>query len=698
MASADIESRVRALRAELEHHNFRYHVLDAPEISDGEYDRLYRELQQLEEQYPELKHEHSPTEKVGADAFVLTSRAMVTHRRPMLSLENVDSEAAFSEWLERTTRALADTGWPSGGALPLSVEYKMDGVAIELVYERGVLVTGSTRGDGATGEDVTQNLRTIRSLPARLSDAPPTLLELRAEVYMPTEAFRQLNFERSAELGLFANPRNATAGAIKQLDPRDAVARPLEIVIHGVGVIDGAPRGMTQADLFRRLADWGLPAPPFVRSVEGLAAVLAIYREVDARRDELPFEIDGLVVKIDQLDARERLGQRSRSPRWAVAFKFAPRQATTRLVAIENQVGRTGALTPVAHLEPVTIGGVVVRRATLHNPREIERKGIRIGDRVIVQRAGDVIPEVVAAVESIRTGSETPYQTPTACPSCGGAIRFAEDEIVPYCDNILCPAQVRARLEHFASRGALDIEGLGEKLIDQLVTQGLVRTPADLYQLERESLLKLERMGQKSGEKLLKNLEVSKSRSLARLLHGLGIRNVGAHLAEVLAEQFASVAKLKSASRSELESIDQVGPTIARSVAEYFSHPENCAELDRLAAAGVRMEDSSAARARAPGAATGLSGKRLVLTGTLASWSRDEAKAKITAAGGRVTGSVAKSTDYVVAGADPGSKLEQAEKLGVPIIDEAQLLALLEPTPASDPTSATKSEEPHGSA
>lgn len=687
-APPDPSSRVRSLRALIRHHNFRYYVLDDPEVSDAEFDRLFRELQTLEEQHPELDDPESPTHKVGSswtpEEFVADSLPPVTHRVPMLSLENAMNLEEFAEWLERVRKGL-----PGEEEVPLSVEYKMDGVAVEVIYEEGVLVEGSTRGDGVTGEEITTNLRTIRTLPPRLTGDSPTRLELRGEVFMPLAEFAAMNASRSAEEGLFANPRNSTAGTLRQLDPRIAASRPLEIVLYGVGVAEGVAEGLdleSQQNLFAALPRWGFRAPSFHRVVTELDEVEAIYHEVELARDGLPFEIDGLVVKVEGGERRRRLGVRSRSPRWAIALKFPPRQETTRLEAVEWQIGRTGALTPVAHLAPVVLSGVTVSRATLHNPKEIERKGVLIGDRVLVQRAGDVIPEVVKAIEEGRDGSETPVELPERCPSCDEPIWYPEEEIVPTCQNIHCPAQIRGRLRHFASRRALDIDGLGAKLIDQLVDREIVRKPSELYLLDAETLADLDRMAEKSATNLILAIDETRDRPVARLLHAIGIRHVGETVARLLIEQFRDLDVLAAAKPEEMVEIDGIGPEIAATVADFFAREENRTELAALKAAGLRWREEGPPHAP-PGDVSDdvsddgerpLAGMTIVLTGTLPTWTRDEAKAQVIAAGGKITGSVSKKTALVVAGENAGSKLEKARSLGVEVVDEVGLRKILE--------------------
>lgn len=674
-ALEDARARSNALRHLLHYHNFRYYVLDEPELSDSEYDTLFRELEAIEAAHPSLLDSESPTQKVGVtwtpEDFVVDSRATVEHRLPMLSLANVTDAESFHDWLERVRKGL-----PENTTIPLSVEYKLDGVAVELVYEEGTLVLGSTRGDGVRGEDITENIRTITTVPNQLKAEAPALLELRGEAIFPLAAFEALNASRTAEEGLFANPRNATAGTLKQLDPRVTASRPLDLIVYGTGQVSGL-EGMIQRDLASRLEAWGFSPTPFQRTVHTEDEVLKIFQEVEIQREQLPFEIDGLVIKVDDLDQREQLGTRSRSPRWAVAFKFPARQATTRLSDIGIQVGRTGALTPVAHLEPVSVGGVTVRRATLHNPREVARKDIRIGDTVIIQRAGDVIPEVVKPIESQRTGSETAYTPPAECPICGQPTPYEEDEIVQYCRNRTCPEQVLGRLQHFAGRRAMDIDGLGEKLVQQLVSAKKVTTPVDLYRLTEDDLLELDRMGPKSARNLIAALDVSKKQPLARVIHALGIANVGETTARALADHFLNLDAMKQATREELEAVDDIGPIVAESIINYFEDPLNEEEVSGLRTAGLTFTQKGTASAGSE--STVFEKKKFVITGTLESWDgRDAAKAWIEAHGGVVSGSVSKKTDYLLAGEKAGSKLAKAEELGVTVLDEAGLRALAE--------------------
>lgn len=663
--------RAAELRRILEYHNHRYYVLDDPEISDGAYDRLMAELRELEARHAELAAPDSPTARVGAPP--LERFASARHSVPMLSLDNAFDEAEVREFDRRVLRLLG-----RDEPLTYTAEPKMDGVAVELVYRRGALALAATRGDGVTGEVITANARTIRSLPLQLAGGArkvPELLEVRGEVFISREGFRRLNRERTEEgRPLFANPRNAAAGSLRQLDSRITARRPLDFFGYGVGRVEGAEFA-TQAEVLAGLQAWGLKINPLVRGGLDLEAVLAFYGELDRQRPELPYEIDGLVIKVDRRDLQEALGATSRSPRWALAWKFAATQETTRVQAIEVQVGRTGVLTPVAHLEPVSVGGVVVSRATLHNQDEVRRKDVRVGDTVVVQRAGDVIPEVVKVVESLRTGEEVAFAMPAVCPACGGTVVREADASAWRCINASCPAQLKERIRHFASKGALDIDGLGRKLVNQLVERGLVTTFADLYQLPEETLAALDRMGAKSAENLVQAIQASRSVSLERLLFGLGIRHVGEHVAGILAERFGSLEALMAATGEELEALDGVGPAVAASLVAFFAQPANREAVARLMGQGLRV----AAPPPKPGRAL-LAGRTFVLTGTLAGMSRSTAKARIEAAGGRVAGGVSRQTDYLVAGADPGSKLDKARQLGVAVIDEAGLEGLLAPT------------------
>jgi DNA ligase (NAD+) len=661
----DVRHEIERLRREIEHHDHRYYVLDAPEISDAEYDALFRRLEELERAHPELVTSGSPTQRVGAAP--LEKFGTVRHRQPMLSLANAASASEVAEFDARVRKLLGVE------AVEYAAEPKIDGVAVELVYENGTFTAGSTRGDGTTGEDVTANLRTIRSVPLRLrhDERPaPRRLEVRGEVFLPLAAFQRLNRERE-EAGepVFANPRNATAGSLKQLDPRVTAARPLELVCHGVGELSGgAPP--THADLLAAFRAWGLKPVPRAGVCSSLHALERYYEQLEAERDRLPFEIDGVVVKVNRLEQQRALGQVSRSPRWAVAWKFKPRQAVTRILRIVASVGRTGVLTPVAELEPVAVGGVTVRNASLHNMDEVERKDVRAGDAVVVERAGDVIPYVVRVVVDERTGRERRFHMPSRCPVCGAEVVRAEGEVAYRCIGLACPAKLRQGLFFFGVRSAMDIEGLGEKLIAQLVERGLVRDVADLYHLDEERLVALERMGAKSAQNLLAQIERSKHTTLPRLLVALGIRQVGEATARALAEHFGTLEALMAASAEALQEVRDVGPEVAASIHQFFAERQNRRVIQRLLAAGVRPAPID--RPRGP-----LVGKKFVLTGGLASMSRPEAQREIEARGGRLVASVSKETDYVVVGRNPGSKLDRARKLGLTTLDEDAFLRLI---------------------
>jgi DNA ligase (NAD+) len=657
--SRDVRQDAAELRRALAHHDYRYHVLDDPEIADAEYDALFRKLQALEATHPDLVTPDSPTQRVGAapqSAF-----ATVRHGHQMLSLSNVTTRDEMEEFDARVRRLLGRE------RVEYVVEPKIDGVAVELVYEDGTLAVGSTRGDGVVGENVTANLRTIRSVPLRLrTDGRPlpARLEVRGEVYLPVAAFRALNREREeAGQPVFANPRNSAAGSLKQLDARVTASRPLALACHGVGAIEGVAVA-THHELLGAFADWGLRPPPRHRLAGTLDEVADAFAALEAERDDLPFEIDGLVVKVNDLELQRLLGQVSRSPRWAVAWKFKPRQATTTILRIAPSVGRTGVLTPVAELEAVAVGGVTVRNVSLHNMDEVERKDVRVGDTVLLERAGDVIPYVVRVLTERRTGHEQAFRMPAHCPVCGADVARQEDEVAYRCLNVSCPARIKQALRFFGSRGAMDVEGLGEKLVDQLVDRGLVRDLADLYHLEEATLVGLERMGKKSAENLLAQLERSKQTTLPRLLVALGIRQVGEATATALAQHFGTLAALMAASEEELTAVRDVGPEVAAAIHAFFAEKQNRKVIERLLAAGVEPAEVRALHGP-------LSGKKFVLTGSLESMTRPEAQRRIEALGGRVTSSISKETDYVVVGEDAGSKLARAEKLGIARLDEA---------------------------
>ena len=665
--TVDPRQRIPALVREILHHDHRYYVLDEPEISDAQYDALLRELQELEAAHPELASPNSPTRRVGgapAERF-----EKVTHRLPMLSLSNVFSAEEFREFNERVRKLLCVE------SVQYHCEPKMDGLAVELTWERGQLVRGATRGDGTVGEDVTANLRTLRGLPLELLPAPgvavPEFLQARGEVFIRKEDFRRLNERRlAAGEPAFVNPRNAAAGALRQLDPRVTAQRPLSIMFYETGDVSGRSFSAHHEKL-AYLASLGLPVNPENRLADGAAEAEAIETTLLARRHALPYEIDGLVVKVDLEDHRKRLGAVSKSPRWAVAWKFPAEEMETTVRNIEVQVGRTGALTPVAWLEPVYVGGVTVSRATLHNEDELRRKDVRVGDHVFVRRAGDVIPEIVKVVQSRRTGAEQPFTFPAACPVCGTAVVKDADGPILRCPNRACPARLQERLRHFASRTGMDVEGMGDKLCAQLVESGLVQGFPDLYRLSREQLLTLERMGELSASGLLEGIERSKQTTLRRFLFALGIRHVGEATAKALAEHFRDIRKMYDAPLDEYSRVRDVGPTMAEELRAWFEDASHRGSVEELLALGISPappEESSSGT---------FSGKTVVLTGTLTRFTREQAREEVERRGGKVSGSVSRKTDFVVAGEEAGSKLEKARSLGVRVLDEAAFAVLL---------------------
>jgi DNA ligase (NAD+) len=658
--------RVAQLREELARHNHAYYVLDAPTVPDAEYDRLFRELEQLEAQHPGLVTPDSPTQRVGAAPAA--AFGSVTHAVPMLSLANAFDDAEVTAFDRRCREGL------DVPEVEYAAEPKFDGLAVSLVYEDGSFARGATRGDGTSGEDVSANLRTLRSIPLRLLATAPPLLEVRGEVILYRRDFERMNAQqRAAGEKEFVNPRNAAAGSLRQLDPRITARRPLRFLAYAVARSEGIAAD-THARLLDDLARWGFPVAPERRVVRGVEGLLGYYREIAARRPSLPYDIDGVVYKVNSLAQQDQLGFVSRAPRFALAHKFPAEEALTRVLAIDVQVGRTGAITPVARLEPVFVGGVTVTNATLHNEDEVRRKDLRIGDTVIVRRAGDVIPEVKSVVVERRTGAEQLFVMPARCPVCGSAVARGEDEAVARCTGgLFCPAQRKQALLHFASRHAMDIDGLGEKLVDQLVDGGIVHTPADLYKLGLLALAALERMGEKSAANLLAAIDTSRSTTLARFVYALGIRNVGEATAKDLARHFGSLDALMAADEARLCAVPDVGPVVAASIAQFFAEPHNREVIEQLRAAGVHWPEQAPAAA----AASAARGKTFVLTGALPALTRDEATALIEAAGGKVSGSVSKKTDYVVAGVEAGSKLAKAQELGVRILDEQGLRELL---------------------
>ncbi len=669
MADKAVVERAEELRRQIEYHNYRYYVLDDPEIPDAEYDRLMRELEALEAAHPEIIIPNSPTQRVGAkprDGF-----REVRHDMPMLSLNNCFSEEELRAFDRRVREGLGVES-----AVEYASEPKLDGLAISLVYEDGELVLGATRGDGYTGEDVTANVRTIDSIPLRLlGDGIPKRLDVRGEVVMPIAGFRALN-EAARKKGEkeFANPRNAAAGSLRQLDPAVTARRPLQMYCYAIGRAEGVELAETHFGQLEQLRGWGLRVSREVRLVEGVDGCLDYYRRMGEKRDSLPFEIDGVVYKVNRIDWQERLGYVSRAPRWAIAHKFPAHEEMTQVLDVEFQVGRTGALTPVARLKPVFVGGVTVSNATLHNMDEVERKDVRIRDWVIVRRAGDVIPEIVSVVLSKRPPDARKVVLPKKCPVCGSAVVRIEGEAVARCTGgLYCPAQRREAIKHFASRKAMDIEGLGDKLVEQLIDRGLVEHVDDLYRLTVDDLVKLERMGPKSAQNLIDALEKSKQTTLARFIYALGIREVGEATARALAAHFRSLDRLREASIEELEAVPDIGPVVAKHIHTFFRQPHNLEVIDNLLEAGIRWEEPEAPEPEAQP----LAGMTFVLTGALESMTREEAGEKLMALGARVSGSVSKKTTAVIVGDKPGSKLAKAEKLGVPVLDEQGLLALL---------------------
>lgn len=659
----DIACRLSELRETINHHNYRYYVLDSPEVSDSEFDELMRTLAALEAAYPELITSDSPSQRVGgapAPGF-----QPVRHRKKMFSLANTFSPGELTAFLDRVEREL-------GSGVRYMCELKMDGVAVSLTYENGVYVRAATRGDGVTGEDITANIKTIRAVPLRLLGKPPSLLEVRGEAYLTKEQFRLINEERQAQdQPRFANPRNAAAGSLRQLDPKITAGRNLAIFVFALGYVESV-RFAGHREVLEYLMRAGFPVNPNNRPAGSAQEALDFCEHWQREKNSLPYEIDGVVVKIDRLDWQRQMGSTSKTPRWAVAYKFPAQERTTRLVDIFASVGRTGAITPTAILEPVDVGGVMVGRATLHNEDEIRRKDVKVGDLVIVRRAGDVIPEIVAPVTSKRTGAERDWEMPKECPVCGARVERLVGEAVSRCTNIACPKQVFERMVHFGSRDAMDIEGLGPAVVKHLLSSGVVKDISDIYCLNQTELMRIvPHFAQKAAENLLKAIGESKKRSLEKVLFGLGIRHVGAHVAEILARRFHDVDKLMGASQDDLLAIDEVGPGIAESVTFFFSEPRNREIIAKLREYGLGMKAETSQEERE------LEGLSFVFTGALNSMSRAQARAAVKAMGAKVSESVGPATDYVVVGEGPGSKYKKALDLGVKVIAEAEFLRMI---------------------
>ena len=672
----DLAARAEELRRQINRHNYLYYVLDQPEVSDAEYDRLMRELQEIEAAHPALITPDSPTQRVGARPA--EQFGAVEHPTPMLSLGNAFGTDELTAFDRRVKRML---GLPETEPIEYVAELKVDGLAVSLTYENGILTVGATRGDGFRGEDITQNLRTIKTIPLRLlaRDEAPPLLEVRGEVFLSREEFQRINAEREAAgEPLFANPRNAAAGSVRQLDSRITAGRNLDMIAHGLGIAEGI-ESATHWERLEFLRACGFKVSPRAQVCESIEAVVTYCDHWGERKRDLPYQIDGVVVKVNRIDFEDRLGHVSRSPRWAVAYKYPPEEETTVVRDIIVSVGRTGAMTPVAIMDPVEVSGSTVSRAVLHNEDEVRRKDVRVGDTVIIRKAGEVIPEVVAVVASKRTGKEKPFVMPRRCPVCGSEAERLPGEAVTRCTGIACPAQIKQRIYHFASRGGMDIEGVGEVLVDQVVERGLVKDPADIYFVTNEQLLSLERMGEKSASNLLQAIEGSKRRPLDRLLNALGIPHVGQHVADVLAANYASLEDIQRASAEELSQIEGIGPVIAEAIAVFFRQEQTKTLIGKLRRAGIVPE--SRARAAAKVAEGPFAGKTFVFTGELFGYTREEAEDLVRSLGGRAASTVSKKTDYVVAGESPGSKLAKAQQLGVTILDEPAFRNLIAQPP-----------------
>jgi DNA ligase (NAD+) len=663
------KQRIENLRGVINHHNYRYYVLDSPEISDAEYDELMKELRQLESEHTELVTPDSPTQRIGAppvEAF-----GVVEHPQPLLSLTNAFSYEELAAWHKRVSKLLG------GRQFDLVCEPKIDGLAVALIYVDGLLATGATRGDGYRGEDITQNLKTVRSIPLSVPKEAPPRFEVRGEVYLPKAGFKKLNEERAKEgLPLFANPRNAAAGSVRQLDSSITARRPLDIFIYGLGWAEGKAVPDTHWKIMQYLKSLGFKINPDIALRYSLDEAEKYYQSWAESREDFSYEADGIVAKVNSIALQQELGNVAHEPRWAIAYKFPAIQGTTKLIDIGINVGRTGSLNPYAILEPVRVGGVVISHAALHNEEDIHRKDIRIGDWVVVQRAGEVIPEIVEPIVSRRTGKEKIFSMPSRCPVCGSEVIKPEGEAMHRCTNTACPSQALEKIKHFVSRGAMDIDGVGEKLCQALFEAGLVKDAADLYDLTKEQLLTLERMADKSVSNVLNSIEKSKDRPLARVIFALGILHVGEEYAELLAEEFQSISRLSKASKKKLSKIHSIGPKIAESIVTFFRQEGNRQIIEKLRKAGVRLEREKIKEVKAE--ELPLAGLEFVLTGKLESLSRSEAEEKIKVLGGKASSDVTKKTSYVVVGADPGSKLAKAKKLGIKTMNEAEFLELLD--------------------
>ncbi len=662
----EIHRQIQQLKHEINEHNIRYYVHDDPAISDGEYDILLRKLEELEKENPSLVTADSPTQRVGAAP--LPEFDSVNHRLPMLSLSNAMNEEEIIEWNTQVEKGLGLTN------IVYIAEPKLDGLAVELVYENGIFISGSTRGDGITGEDITQNLKTIRAIPLRISEDknPPQLLEVRGEVFMTRKEFTSLN-EIRTESGdtPFANPRNCAAGSLRQLDSRITANRPLRIYVYAPGVIEGIGI-QSQSELLDKLPSWGLPVNPHIKKGKGIDFLLDFYRKGESLRNGLAYDIDGIVFKVDSFSQQEELGVRSRSPRWAIAGKLKTQQVTTVVLDIEPSLGRTGAVTPVAKLEPVEVGGVTVSNATLHNQDEIDRKDVRIGDTVLIQRAGEVIPEVVKVIKEKRPKRTQPYILPDTCPVCEQKVDRPEGEVVARCQNLNCPAQVKGRIEHFISKGCMDIDGFGTKLVDQLVEKGMVKNIADIYSLSPEKIAGLDRMAEKSAQNIIDAIQSSKNTTMARFVHALGIRNVGEHAAKVLEKYFSGdLDKLRKTGIEELTSIFEIGEIMAASIHEFFQDEDHQKIVDACLESGIKFQEVEVVQP------SEFTGKTFVFTGSLEKFSRKEAQVMVEKLGARASGSVSSKTDYLVAGPGAGSKLKKAEELEITILSENEFLDLI---------------------